>query len=512
MHSHINNKKTALVISIIIILIAAITLAIFFIFEYLNNSKQPKKLSDADAIGRANSCINSCIELGESQSVCRQRCQPAQPLIEQAGEKRVDSPFALSAFYINSKVADIKGLNTVEDVIEYIERNTLPNLLDLGMKSVRVHPGAKFSFAFNNIDPDLDGRNFDFSRQDKYVALAQKYNLTILPVFSPHSDWETDELYLPDDYNAYQKYVRATVERYDGDGKDDMEGLKYPIKYWQLENEPDLRNDTAKRKWGRDFANTQEYTDLLRLTYKALKQADPQAKLMPNFAGLGQGQGEKSLAYMKKFIELGGLSYSDLFSYHLYPETYSNNEFIDFLEKVKSLIGKDIAIWITESAIPSYKTGTNYTYSEALQARWLLEYFAYHLSHGVEKIFWLSIIDTSPSLGTNRMGLMGLMDFKRKKQKPAYYTYKLMSKKLTGYSSVEELSSGQYKFSFRDKNPIYILWNETGTTTLDLTDEINADEVTITHIIEEEGQTNALVETMPTNQILVNESPIFVEI
>ncbi|MGQ9576341.1 MAG: hypothetical protein ACUVUC_13585 [Thermoguttaceae bacterium] len=36
---------------------------------------------------------------------------------------------------------------------------------------------------------------------------------------------------------AYIRFVKAVVERYDGDGVDDMTGLNVPIRYWQFENE-----------------------------------------------------------------------------------------------------------------------------------------------------------------------------------------------------------------------------------------------------------------------------------
>jgi len=49
----------------------------------------------------------------------------------------------------------------------------------------------------------------------------------------------------PYDMDAYRRFVLALVERYDGDGKDDMPGLKYPIKYWEASNEPSHQSGPA---------------------------------------------------------------------------------------------------------------------------------------------------------------------------------------------------------------------------------------------------------------------------
>ncbi|MBI5367041.1 MAG: hypothetical protein HZA54_08385 [Planctomycetes bacterium] len=38
---------------------------------------------------------------------------------------------------------------------------------------------------------------------------------------------------------AHLTFVRAAVERYGGDGVDDMPGLRVPIRPWQVENEPE---------------------------------------------------------------------------------------------------------------------------------------------------------------------------------------------------------------------------------------------------------------------------------
>ena len=54
--------------------------------------------------------------------------------------------------------------------------------------------------------------------------------------------------------------------RYDGDGIDDMPGLREPIKYWQVDNEPPH--------------GLRDYAGFLKITYRAIKEADPEAKVI----------------------------------------------------------------------------------------------------------------------------------------------------------------------------------------------------------------------------------------
>jgi hypothetical protein len=60
------------------------------------------------------------------------------------------------------------------------------------------------------------------------------------------------------------------VERYDADGKNDMPGLRYPVRYWEIEAE-----------WGTFWpASVDEYLTLLRVARDAIAQADPDAQVI----------------------------------------------------------------------------------------------------------------------------------------------------------------------------------------------------------------------------------------
>lgn len=74
-----------------------------------------------------------------------------------------------------------------------------------------------------------------------------------------------------DEYIAdYENFVRRVVERYNGDGVDDMPGLIYPIHEYGIE-----REFTAY--WP---GSAEDYVRLLRIAYPVVHEADPEAVVM----------------------------------------------------------------------------------------------------------------------------------------------------------------------------------------------------------------------------------------
>jgi len=85
----------------------------------------------------------------------------------------------------------------------------------------------------------------------------------LFPKLPDESD--SSDTYIPIDLVRYEEFVKETVERYDGDGIDDLPGMKSKIKYWQVDSEPLI---------GRDYAG------LVEITCQAVKEADPEAKVI----------------------------------------------------------------------------------------------------------------------------------------------------------------------------------------------------------------------------------------
>ena len=120
-------------------------------------------------------------------------------------------------------------------------------------KWVRPHPGP---FIWNGIEREQGV--FSWEEADKYVVYAQEHNQKTLATIWPHANWEqksckrkkarspfggkfTKYLSKPCSMENYKIFLTKLVDRYDGDGKNDMPGLTMPIKHWQIMNELEFK-------------------------------------------------------------------------------------------------------------------------------------------------------------------------------------------------------------------------------------------------------------------------------
>ena len=118
---------------------------------------------------------------------------------------------------------------------------------------VSPHPGP---FIWTQIEKEKG--KFTWEKADKYVVYAQEHNQTILATIWPHANWEqktckrkkakspfgkrfTKYLSKPCSMDDYKNFLVKLVDRYDGDGSNDMPGLTKPIKYWDVMNEPEFK-------------------------------------------------------------------------------------------------------------------------------------------------------------------------------------------------------------------------------------------------------------------------------
>ncbi|MFV1987373.1 MAG: hypothetical protein ACC682_08820, partial [Gemmatimonadota bacterium] len=119
--------------------------------------------------------------------------------------------------------------------------------------------------------PDED---IDFETFDLFVREYQIRGFTELTIaLKPHSRWASKDVRLLTSTNAspkpeyedlFQDWVEAVVERYDGDGVDDMEGLRWPIRYVEIGNEFSSYQPEP----------VQEYLNTLQLAYEAAHRAN----------------------------------------------------------------------------------------------------------------------------------------------------------------------------------------------------------------------------------------------
>lgn len=395
------------------------------------------------------------------------------------------------------------------------------------------------------IQPDIEKQEYDFSTHDRQWASVPE-NIRILANIAPQTD-RRDEgrlkpgSWLPVDEAKYRAFVRVTVERYDGDGADDMPGLKNPITYWQVGNEP----DQSRR---RDFAALQ------RLTYEEIKEACPGCQVL-----IGGVPGSPR-NYIRNFdehfapilAELGGCCV-DIFDFHWYGNATGDYRLRDTAtgeDVVEHILGtladngfpSGMPLWITEmgsySGDPADGRFKDPPQTERQQASDYFKRFIYSLSHGVGKVF--------PAFGLmegfkhndgyfDHTGLIyngeGPGDPGLGVKKLGYYTYKKTTGTLAGadWSTLETLHDGAgsdhlYLLKvLKDSEPVYIAWwdyfDEPGykpgdTTTINISDATGA-EASVTTVVPPAAsgkEVTDYVTAFPTRRVPVNGGTITLQL
>jgi hypothetical protein len=292
----------------------------------------------------------------------------------------------------------------------FIDRGDYPRerepLMLAANAALVVSVGARAVRGSTPVYPYLDhstliANNWDWTRPDNWARAVGEAGLEPLLMLGPWPGNKTagyTDQYVPSDMAAYQAYVRRVVERYDGDGTDDMPGLSVAVKVWEVDNEPDLHNTRPPKGMTskvepKDFEKPSEYARVLVATAAAIREADPTAKVASaGFYGSAIVSGQD---YMRAvFREPGALAAIDIINVHCYFDT--NN--LDAIEKSLA-IAKEVApgrpIWVTETSVPSDKRKP--WADEAWQARMVAAVYGAYLAGGAERIFWHTLADPPPN-------------------------------------------------------------------------------------------------------------------
>jgi len=353
---------------------------------------------------------------------------------------------------------------------------------------------------------------------------------------------------------TYVNFVKQLTERYDGDGIDDMPGLKNPIKHWQIDNEPPVwqfgMNDklppAALAEWMRSARD--DYAHILEIADNAIKSACSDCKTI--IGGMISEFPDVFQEFFKPILKKLNGKHIDVFDFHL----FGNNE--DGYKKSKPIYEtihkalddygyKNTEIWILETGTPSGSpvdevTGQPYpglAILEKDQAGNLIKRLIYPLTFGVKKTLWAwaMVEGTSPidnndvfdntgliydGIGTNDPGY-GI-------KKLSYYTYKKMVEILEGsdWNNIQTIqeSDGIYIYEFtKNGKPIWVAWNDNSQEKQITISGISTSQAKTTEAVPEyetgkdvkdyNTAFNTEIKTVTAGKVTVSagKSPVFVE-
>ncbi|MDA8918414.1 hypothetical protein N9I08_01575 [Candidatus Pelagibacter sp.] len=228
---------------------------------------------------------------------------------------------------------------------------------------VRPHPGP---FVWNKIEKS-EGK-FSWEESDKYVLYAQKHNQKIIATIWPHANWEqkickrkkarspfgkgfTKYLSKPCSMEKYKTFLLALIDRYDGDGNNDMPELTKPIIYWEIMNEPEFKMFFK--------GNENDFVEIFNFSSKLIKEKQKNAVIiMAGAAGMfpeNKKFWKSALPKIKDHFDIANIHHIST------PDGKCDKEF--WVDEFSSLLKKlkiNKKIWLTEAmtgkckVIPTY--------------------------------------------------------------------------------------------------------------------------------------------------------------
>jgi len=379
----------------------------------------------------------------------------------------------------------------------------------------RPHPGK---FVWGKVE--FEKGVYNWKKIDKEIRRNQKYKSEIMATLWPYAEWDQKNCRKklkpkrrsmfkslgkyrnkPCDMKRYKEWVEAAVERYDGDGKDDMKNLKYPVKYWEIINEPSMRGSLTF------FAGKPKaYVSVMKATYDAVKKSDEKAKVMNG--GLA-GDQPFVLSYWRKVMKNGGKKYFNIFNFHCIggQDKLGIPKIKKFKKKYK-IKGK---MWMPELEFEAFAQNKVSLTSEEWSI-YMVQQYVYAFFNNVTRIFYVGLTNApgdSESWLIYKDKKEQNKDDKKEPEKienigsisagtkqATYYAFQTMVNKLENYTKVKKITVNQYKFKV-GKKWIYVLWGD-GSVPSELTGQVSMSDV-----YGNEGLINVI-------DITLGESPVYI--
>ena len=363
---------------------------------------------------------------------------------------------------------------------------------------VRWTREGEFPYLFWSIvDPEKTGdpAKFNWQHPVNYDLIfdAQKFGLSLVQNIQPEpspglidsgqvGNYSQLNSWLPVDEIAYRNFVKEAIRRYSF------------INYWQIGNEPNM------------FRNLSDFAELQRITYEAIKEANPQIQVL-----MGGVEGSEGIdEYFESILsELQGKSL-DIFDIHFYGDAKGGEliiprgramgyqDFKTVYDYFRNLLDRNgfshIPIWVTETGTFSGMLSMGLQQTELEQAIDLIKRYVYPLSMGVKKVFWFSLMegfgpwnddffDHTGLIYGGQDGVHGLGE-----KKLGYYAFWLMTDKLEGSDwdniQVIQESDGIYIYKFtKQGNPIWVAWNDNLSSEQITISGIDSAQIKITEVI-----------------------------
>ena len=293
-----------------------------------------------------------------------------------------------------------------------------------------------------------------FAQWDQNICHAEDPPVENPRVFPQYDSNLLLRMYPPCKPQSYSSWLSKVVERYDGDGFDDMPGLKYPIRHWEIGNEPDMQSPRHTLFQG----DSEAYLNLLKLSYQTVKSADSNASVL--IAAPSKWTPEV-IEYWEPIFG-GGSNFFDIGNMH---SLQASNDFhaSEYRRQLDASGSNGKPFWITEAGV--FMGGKALEQEEL--ARITIPNYASAFAAGAQVVFRLS-------RGHNTGQVLE--------------TYLLAARTFGDFDVATSLSDNVVRFEMPDGGIVFALWDN-GTLPDDVTGKVKV----ITYKGEESSQDASMV-------------------
>lgn len=286
---------------------------------------------------------------------------------------------------------------------------------------------------------------WDFSVPDGVVdafarnGIELQSTIGFTPGWAFAKDWKPlgPRFHAPPDSQAFGEYVKRHAEHYKG-----------RIHYYEIWNEPDFGNKNL---------SPDDYLEIQRIAYEAIKSVDPDAKVMNGgITGMGpafdRNNPRRDLA---RRILTEGRKTHDIFAFHAHGALQKYIDDVTWLEELQKSTGNPEPWYPNETAISSASIG------ELRQAETLVEKVLYSWSRNAIAYNWYCLRDTGydPKDNEQHFGLLtGTLQ-----PKMAYLAFNMLAAYYTEaeFRKAFESGAGNNFYLFRGRRNDWLLpyWN-----------------------------------------------------
>ncbi|MEE8392586.1 MAG: hypothetical protein V3S14_17530, partial [Anaerolineae bacterium] len=288
-----------------------------------------------------------------------------------------------------------------------------------------------------------------------YIPEVGRVN-TLAPTVSDSGACPPVGLYNPwtvGDFNGnhWAEFVYNTVTHYQG-----------RVMHWEIWNE-------AEWDWFW-LGSDDEYAQLLKIGYQAVKAADPDATVL--FAGLHYWANptffERVLDILNDDPTAPDNNYFfDVMSVHLYSRASTTYDVVNQIRSRMNIYVPDHPIWLTETGVPVYDGAypgvrSEYSATEVEAAAYLIQSYANAIAAGVGRYYWFRVHDDVMS---EHFGLSHDENYLR----PAYVAYQVAATYLVSPTFVTRVPTGsstRVTLWGTPRGKVSVLWNDNPVTSV----------------------------------------------